>query len=115
MLSSSSPLLGLIAEAAAPSLLSGPLPMMFLMFAVLYFLVLRPASKAEKARRERIGGIKKGDKVKLNGGILGTVASVDGDVAMVEIAERVKVRVIKAELSDVVQEPAAGGEAAKAS
>ncbi len=110
ILSSSSPTLGIIAEAAAPSFLQGPLPMLVLMFAVMYFLILRPASKNEKARRERISGIQKGDEVRLTGGILGNVHSVDGDIAMVEIADRVRIRVLKAELGDVVKEPAKGGE-----
>jgi len=105
ILSSSSPTLGIIAEAAAPSFLSGPLPMLVLMFAVMYFLILRPASKTEKARRERISGIQKGDEVRLSGGILGTVHSVEGDIAMIEIAERTRVRVLKAELGDVIKEP----------
>ena len=107
ILSSSSPTLGIIAEAAAPSFLQGPLPMLALMFAVMYFLILRPASKTEKARRERISGIQKGDEVRLNGGILGTVHSVEGDIAMIEIADRTRVRVLKAELGDVIKEPEA--------
>jgi len=114
ILSSSSPTLGIIAEAAAPSFLSGPLPMLILMFAVMYFLILRPASKTEKARRERISGIQKGDEVRLTGGILGIVHSVDADIAMVEIADRVRIRVLKAELGDVVKEPAAKAGEAKA-
>ena len=81
---SSSPILGIIAEAAPPSFLSGPLPMLVLMFAVMYFLILRPASKTEKARRERISGIQKGDEVRLSGGILGKVWSIDGDIVMVD-------------------------------
>jgi preprotein translocase subunit YajC len=113
MLSSPSPLLGIIAEAAPPSFLSGPLPMLLLMFAVMYFLILRPASKQEKARRERLAGIKKGDHVRLTGGILGKVASVEGDIAVVEIAAGTKVRVLKAELGDTIQDPA--NPAAKAS
>ncbi len=112
---SSSPTFGLIAETVPSSLLSGPLPMLALMFAVMYFLILRPASKTEKARRERISGIQKGDEVRLSGGILGKVASVDGDIAMVEIADRVRIRVLKAELGDVIKEPAEAKAKAKAS
>ena len=100
-----SPLL-LVADAAAPSFLSGPLPMLILMFLVMYLLVLRPASKQEKARRERLSGVQRGDKVRLAGGILGSIADVDGDVAVVEIADRVKIRVIKAEIADGLKETA---------
>ncbi|HRI07657.1 MAG TPA: preprotein translocase subunit YajC [Nannocystaceae bacterium] len=99
--------LGVIADAAAPSFLSGPLPMLVLMFLVMYLLVLRPASKQEKARRERIAAMQKGDDVRLSGGILGKVTGVEGDVAIVEIADRVKIRVMKAEIAEVTKEPAA--------
>ncbi|MBK8266247.1 MAG: preprotein translocase subunit YajC [Nannocystis sp.] len=102
-----SPLLALVADAAAPSFLGGPLPMLILMFAVVYLLILRPASKQEKTRRDRLAKIVRGDAVRLAGGILGKVAGVEGDVALVEIADHVKIRVLKAEIADVIQEPTA--------
>lgn len=105
MHSSLSPVAGLLAEAAAPSFLSGPLPMLILMFVVMYLLVLRPASKAEKERRARLGNLQRGDEVRLAGGILGKISSIDGDIALVEIADRVKIRVVKSEISDLAKAP----------
>ncbi|MEZ4454312.1 MAG: preprotein translocase subunit YajC [Nannocystaceae bacterium] len=110
MHSSLSPVVGLVADAA-PSFLSGPLPMLILMFVVMYLLVLRPASKAEKERRARLGNLQRGDEVRLNGGILGKISSIDGDIAMVEIADRVKIRVVKSEISDLANQR--GKDAAK--
>lgn len=79
--------------------LAGMWPVL-LMLAVFYFLVLRPMSKQENERKERINSIKKGDKVVLTGGILGRVSRVDGDVAIIEIADKVKIRVLKKDIAD---------------
>lgn len=71
------------------------------MFAVIYFIVLRPMSNQEKQRRKRVEGLKKGDHVVLGGGILGRISNADDDkIAVVEIADRVKVRVLKKDIVD---------------
>lgn len=92
----------LLAEGGAPSFLGNPMFMMVIMFAIIYFMVLRPMSKQEKDRKKRVETLKKGDEVVLNGGILGRISSVaaDDDIAMVEIADRVKIRVLKKDISD---------------
>ena len=100
--------LSLVAEAAAPSALSGFLPII-LMIAVFYFLVIRPQSKVEKDRRARLAKLDKGDQVRLNGGILGRVASVEDQIVLVEIADKVKIRVLKAEIADKWEPPAVAG------
>jgi preprotein translocase subunit YajC len=80
--------------------LSSFLPII-LMLAVVYFIVLRPMSKQEKERRKRIESIKKGDQVVIGGGILGRVSNMDDPkIAVVEIADKVKVRVLKKDLVD---------------
>ncbi|MCA9695551.1 MAG: preprotein translocase subunit YajC [Myxococcales bacterium] len=93
----------MLAEGAAPpgGAFTGMLPLI-LMFAVFYFLVIGPQRKAEKQRQERIKGIQRGDQVVLEGGIVGRVVNPDaGDgLATVEIADRVKVKVIKARIND---------------
>ena len=92
----------LLAEGGPPSFLGNPMFMMVIMFAIIYFMVLRPMSKQEKDRKKRVETLKKGDEVVLNGGILGRISSVaaDDDIAMVEIADRVKIRVLKKDISD---------------
>lgn len=95
----------LLAEAAPPgggSLLGNPMVMMILMFGVIYFIVLRPMSKQEKDRKKRVEGLKKGDQVVLQGGILGRVSNADDPkIAVVELADRVKVRVLKSKIEDL--------------
>ncbi len=90
----------LLGEGAAGSPLGGLL-MPVLMVAVVYFLLLRPMSKQEKDRKKRIEAIKKGDHVVLNGGLLGRVSNMDDQVAVVELADKVKVRVLRKEIQDL--------------
>jgi preprotein translocase subunit YajC len=92
----------LMGEGAASSL-SGVLPLV-LMFAVVYFIVLRPMSKQEKDRKKRVEGLKKGDQVVIGGGILGRISNLDDPkVAVVEIADRVKIRVLRKDILDAAE------------
>ncbi len=91
----------LLAQDTSPgSGLVGMLPLL-LMFAVIYFIVLRPMSKQDKDRRKRVEKVERGDQVVLGGGILGRISSVDDQIAVVEIADRVKVRVLKKDIVDM--------------
>ncbi len=73
-----------------------------LIFAVFYFLLIRPQQKRMKEHKASIEAIRRGDKVVLGGGIMGTVTKVVSDVeVLVEIAEGVRVRVQKAMISAV--------------
>jgi preprotein translocase subunit YajC len=91
----------LLADGSAGGL-GNPMFMMIAMFAVIYFIVLRPMGKQEKERKKRIEALKKGDQVVLQGGILGRVTNADDPkVAVVELAERVRVRVLKSKIDDL--------------
>ncbi|MFQ5535289.1 MAG: preprotein translocase subunit YajC [Sphingomonadales bacterium] len=75
---------------------------LILIFAVFYFLLIRPQQKKAKEHREMVGAVRRGDTVVTGGGLIGKVSKViDDHEAMVEIAEGVRVRVIKATLADV--------------
>ncbi|HLT39136.1 MAG TPA: preprotein translocase subunit YajC [Enhygromyxa sp.] len=90
----------LLAEGAAGNPLGGPLPVFILMIGVFYFLVLRPMKKQEDQRKQRLAELKRGDRIVLTGGLLGRISRIDDDVAIVEIADRVKVRVLKKDIAD---------------
>lgn len=72
------------------------------MFAIFYFLVMRPQQQRAKQLRDAIDSVRRGDTVVTAGGIVGRVAKVkdDGEL-MVEIADSVQVRVLKGTLSEV--------------
>ncbi|WP_207263485.1 preprotein translocase subunit YajC [Desulfovibrio sp. Huiquan2017] len=81
-------------------ILGGPLPMLILMFAIFYFLLIRPQQKKQKAHRAMLDALKKGDKVWTNGGILGTITDIDGDNMTIEIASGVHVVIKRGFVAD---------------
>jgi preprotein translocase subunit YajC len=66
-----------------------------------YLLLVRPQMKQAKAHREMISGLKRNDTVVLSNGMVGKVTRVENDEAMVEIAQGVNVRVVKAMITQV--------------
>jgi preprotein translocase subunit YajC len=98
------------AAAAAPQ---GPGMLNFiilpLMIVVFYFLLIRPQQKKMKEHRAMVEALRRGDQVVTSGGIVGKVSKVQEDnMVEVEIAEGVKVKVIKHTITQVLNktEPA---------
>jgi len=75
---------------------------LLLMFAIFYFLLIRPQQKKAKQHRELLGALKKGDKVINSGGLHGTVTGLTDDVVTMEIAPKVRVKVSRGSVSAVV-------------
>ena len=74
------------------------------MIAIFYFLLWRPQSQRQKELRNQIEGLRRGDMVVTSGGILGKVVkstSAEDTEILIEIADNVQVRVVKATLTDV--------------
>lgn len=78
--------------------------MLVLMFAIFYFLLIRPQQKKAKMQKEMIEALKVGDSVVTIGGIFGKVASIQDDVLTVEIATGVKVKLTRNSVSSVTTE-----------
>ena len=74
-----------------------------LIFIVFYFLLIRPQQSKMKQQREMLSGVKRGDRVVTGGGIIGLVTKVIGDNELqVELAEGVRVRIIKGTITDII-------------
>ena len=71
-------------------------------FVVFYFLMIRPQQQRVKQHQAAINAVKKGDEVITGGGIRGRVTKVTNDEAEVEIAQGVKIRVVKSTISQVL-------------
>ena len=70
---------------------------LILIFVIFYFFLIRPQQKKVKEHKAMVESLKKGDKVVTSGGITGTISRViDNDKVEVEIAENVKVEIVKA-------------------
>ena len=99
--------------AAAPdgiaSLLQGPLPMIVAIGLVFYFLVFRPQQQRVKDLKSAQSALRRGDKIVTAGGVIGQITRViNDDEVEVQIAEGVKVRIVKTTISTVLakSEPA---------
>jgi preprotein translocase subunit YajC len=87
-----------------------------LIFVVFYFLLIRPQQKKAKEHRATLDALRRGDRVVTGGGIIATVARVDSpEEVTVDIADGVRVRVVRSTITNVLAkpDPAAAREAAR--
>ena len=79
---------------------------LILMFVIFYFLLIRPQQKKTKEHRQMISNLKKGDRIVTSGGIHGRITGMDESTITVEIADKVRVKVVRGNVSNLSQ-PAA--------
>ncbi|GIX07070.1 MAG: preprotein translocase subunit YajC [Candidatus Poribacteria bacterium] len=72
-----------------------------LIFALFYFLIIRPQQQREKKHKRMLEGLKKGDIIVTQGGLIGRIEGFaeDGKVLIVRVAEGVKVEVLRSSVS----------------
>ncbi len=89
------------AGGGATSAIASFLPLI-LIFAIMYFLLIRPQQKKVKEHQKMVEALRRGDQVVTAGGLVGKVTKVreDGEIE-VELAENVKVRVVKSTIATV--------------
>ena len=76
-----------------------------LIFVVMWFLLIRPQQKKQKEHRAMVAALKRGDRVVTNGGIYGQVSHVADDHLMIEIADGVKIKVVRDAIAAVPGKP----------
>ena len=84
---------------------------LILIFVVFWFFLIRPQQKKMKEHREMVANLKRGDQVVTGGGIIGKVTKVvDDNTIQVELADDVRVKVVRATVTDVLSktEPVSG-------
>ena len=92
---------GISGGAGGSDILVQFLPFVFI-FAIMYLLILRPQRQKQQRHREMVANLRRGDTVVTSGGLIGKVAKViDENEVHVELAEGVKVRVVRAMISEV--------------
>lgn len=93
--------------AAAPDPTQGMgtfLIMMGSIFAIFYFLLIRPQQKQKQKHEEQVSSLKKGDRVIAAGGIYGSIIGIKDEKAAIKIAENVKIEVLKSSISHILGE-----------
>lgn len=77
--------------------------LMVAVFAIFYFLLIRPQQKKQKELREMIGNLQHGDVVITNGGLHGKITALTDQVVTLEIADNTRVKVARNAIAGVVQ------------
>lgn len=73
-----------------------------LIFLIIYMLIIRPQQRRQKEHREMVTNVRRGDTVTMTGGVIGKVTKVIDDAeAMIEVAEGVRIKIVKSMISDV--------------
>lgn len=72
------------------------------MFAIFWFLILRPQMRQQKERANKLAAVKKGDQVLTGGGLIAKVIKVDDHYVDLELAPGMKVKAVKSTLADVI-------------
>ena len=76
---------------------------LILMFVIFYFLLIRPQQKRTKEHRQMVSNLKKGDRIITSGGIHGRITGMDETTLTVEIADKVRVKVARGNVSAMAQ------------
>ncbi len=95
-----------IAEAAPAGAAGSPFQfpiMMVILFAIMYFMMIRPQRRREKQRKEMIANVKSGSRVLLTSGIIGQIMNVQEQTLVVRIAENTKIEVVRSAISQILE------------
>jgi len=76
---------------------------LILLFAVFYFLLIRPQQKRAKQQKLFLENLKKGDKVITSGGIIGLITGITEDKVTLEVAEKIRIKVLKSAIVDIAK------------
>ena len=82
---------------------TGSIVMLVAMFAIFYFLLIRPQQKRAKQHKELITNLKAGDQIVTAGGIHGKISSVEDTSITLEIATGVKIKMSRSSITEVKQ------------
>ncbi|MGB4130574.1 MAG: preprotein translocase subunit YajC [Tepidanaerobacteraceae bacterium] len=78
----------------------GPL---IIIFAIFYFMIIRPQQKREKERRDMLANLKEGDDVVTVGGIFGKILNLKDDVVTLDVGDKIKIKVTRAAIGNVLK------------
>ena len=83
---------------------ANPLFMMIIIFGIIYFLIMRPQQKKQKEHQEMLRNLGKGDRVLTMSGIYGTVANLDEKIVLLQIDDKVRIKVSRNSIASLSEE-----------
>ena len=96
------------AQAASPGAmdyLNSLIVPTIMIIGIMYFMMIRPQQKRLKEHRDMVANIRRGDTVVTSGGIIGKVAKVEDNELQIEIADGVRIKVLRGTISEVRGKP----------
>ncbi len=72
-------------------------------FAIFYFLIIRPQQKREKDRRNMLSNLKEGDDIITIGGIYGRILNLKEDIVTLDIGDKIKIKVTRTAIGNVLK------------
>ncbi len=90
-------------DSSSTDLLSSLLPLVAL-FAIFYFLIIRPQQKQAKAHKEMIANLKKGDKIVTNGGLIVEITAVSDESLAVKNSDGSEMKLVKEFVSKLLED-----------
>ena len=90
------------AEAAKPNPLASLMPFV-LIFAVFYFLMIRPQKKKLEEEKSLLAGLGKGDEIFTKSGLIGTIAGMTDKVITLEVSEGMKLKVLRSQIGGLAK------------
>ena len=76
---------------------------LIIIFAIFYFLLIRPQQKKSKQHKQLLADLKKGDRVVNSGGLHGVITGLADDVVTVEISPKVRVKITRSSIAGVIR------------
>jgi len=77
---------------------------LILLFVIFYFILIRPQQKRAKEHRRLLESLKKGDKVLTAGGLYGTIVNLEGNEVILQVADKVRVKVNRNYIAGLAKE-----------
>jgi len=99
------------AAGGGPTSMAPTLITFGLVFAIFYFLIIRPQNKRQKETKSMLASLKKGDRVVTIGGIRGTIFSLKDDTVVLKVDDNTKIQFSRSAVSSVLDRKGAGSTA----
>lgn len=91
-------------QAGAPPIWANPLFMMGIIFAIIYFLIMRPQQKKQREHQNMLHNLRRGDKVVTLSGIHGTITALDEKIISLQVDDKVRIKMNRTSVAALSQD-----------